>query len=139
VTPTDPDPWALGWDAVGALGTAFAALVALMIWLIDGRNRMRTRARGIVSSVHELEWGTEAIVANHSELPAFDVRVERADGMAQPLVYAVLHPGQRETVEAAEHMIRAGRVDDAGQRITFTMDGRRWRADENGKLSRVWR
>lgn len=144
-------PWTFGWGALEAIGTAAAAIAAIVIWRADVSRQRRANAAQVTGRV---EWVGEApnltgssrsretvariVVANDSEAPAYNVRVSRIDGQAQPLFYGLIRAGEREENTASGGMLKQGRVDDVNLIVEFTMHGFRWRTCCDGRARRNW-
>lgn len=57
------DPWAFGWEAIGALATAAAVIVAAWAWRVDVSRARRDRAALVtISTFTDIEFGTEEII-----------------------------------------------------------------------------
>lgn len=98
--------WALGWEAIGALATAGAALVALVVYL-GAVSQARRRQAEQVSAWLELvregdrEGKFDAVIANRSEQPVYAAFAHASrEGLTRSaewvFVYDVLPPGALE-------------------------------------------
>jgi hypothetical protein len=132
--------WEFGWSAVESLATAGAAAVAVTVWIVDGRRRNLSRARAVTSRLEVSEGGmrAEVLVANHADLPAYDVSVHGPPDEVDALPAAsVLYPGEVRRYDASPDLMPPGVFSsDARMLVRFTIDGHRWAIDSGGSLRR---
>lgn len=138
--------WALGWEAIGALATAGAALVALVVYLGAVSQAKRRQAEQVSAWLELVRDGDrkdlfDAVIENRSDQPVYAAYArETRQGLTRSapwfFVYDVLPPGAAEREATDIPMVFPGMDSYRPLDVTFRdAAGRRW-ARTDGHLRR---
>jgi len=138
--------WALGWEAIGAVATASAALVALVVYLRATSRTKRGQAEQVSAWLELVRDGDregkfDAVIVNRSDQPVYAVfaHVVR-EGLTRVtpwfFIYDVLPPGAAEREATDIPMVFPGTDSYRPLDVQFRdAAGRRW-IRTHGRLRR---